>query len=154
MDPEVVGPFEGVEHVGVVGEVVERGHQLWSTHEHAGCTHLGDGEFGDGVEVVEHRLMQLSQAALAQGDIGRPCGGVEGMPSGGDRPLDVGDGGVGGHTEDLLGGRIDVRIGRAPRRLDQLTVDQEAFLVPQLGHVLPRAGRWERPRVLVNLRSK
>ena len=47
-----------------------------------------------------------------------------------DGALDVGGGGVGGHADDLLGGRVDVVVDLAALGLDELAVDVEALFVP------------------------
>ena len=57
------------------------------------------------------RGVQLLEAAAAQVVIGGPDGVVEGAPGRGDGRLHVGGGAVGGITQHLLGGGVDVGEG-------------------------------------------
>ena len=74
------------------------------------------------------RLVELLEAALAEGVVGRPVGLVEGTAGRVDRPLHLGGRRVGHRTDHLFGGRVDVVEGLARVGLDQLPVNEHPLL--------------------------
>ena len=58
--------------------------------EHAGAADLEDQLLAQLLALGLERVLQLLEAALAEGAVRRPVGLVEGPPGGGDGPLHVG----------------------------------------------------------------
>ena len=75
----------------------------------------------------------------------RPVGLVEGPPGGADGPVDVAHGPVGCDPQHLLGGRVDVLVGRAALGVDQLTVDVQPLFVQEVAHGRPSVRQPENP---------
>ena len=93
------------------------------------------------VGVLLHRGVQLAQALHAERVVGRPVVVVERAASRRDRRVHVRRPAIGGHTDHLFGGRVDVLERGAVRRVDELAVDQQSLLVPQcVAHASPVTG--------------
>jgi hypothetical protein len=131
-DAEGLDPLVGLGEVGVVRQEGERGAELGPVHQHARGADLGDGDLGELVLVVEQRLVQLAQAAHAEGEVRRPVGAVEGGAGGPDRAPQIGRRRVGGDAEHRLVGGVDVLVDGTTLGLGELAVDEQPLLVPRL----------------------
>ena len=78
--------------------------------------------------LAHDRFVQLAEALLAEGAVGRPVGLVERSARRGDGALHVVDTRVGDLAEHLFGGRVDVVEALARRGLHELAVDEHADL--------------------------
>ncbi len=108
--------------------VAEWGVELRPVGEPDRTAHLGD-ELGAQLFLLAlDRGLELQEALLAEGVVGRPVGLVEGASRRGDGALHVLDAGVGDLTQHFFGRRVDV-VEPLPRdRLDELAVDEHADL--------------------------
>ena len=137
---EVALPGELVDHLRRPAQrLLERPVELRREGHHARRADLGDELLAVLLALGLERLLQLLEAALAQGAVGRPVGLVEGPPGRGDRPLHVLGGGVGHLAEHLLRRRVDVLEPLARSCLDELAVDEHAHLAGRAlgGHAVP-----------------
>ena len=132
--PRSSSPLVGLGQVGVVGQELDRGVQLGTVGQRDRGAHLGHGRGPDLLQVVPQGGVQLAQATGPQVDVRGPVGLVEGPAGGGDGPVDVAHRRVGGDPEHLLVRRVDVLVGRATLGVDELAVDEEPFLVPEVHH--------------------
>ena len=73
-----------------------------------GVPDLGHQLGAEQLLLADDGVLELAQAPLAEGPVGRPPRLVEGPAGGGDGPVHVGGRGVGRLAEHLLGRRVDV----------------------------------------------
>ena len=90
---------------------------------HAWATGFEDQLLAERFLLGLQRRLELLEAALAEGVVGRPVGLVECAASGVDRAVHVRLRRVGDLSEHLLGGRVDVGE-RTRLAVDELAVDQ------------------------------
>ena len=99
-------PLELVDLLGRPGEGLgERRVELRAVGRHARAADLEDELLAQLLLLGLERLVQLLEALLAEGVVGRPVGLVEGAAGGVDGALHLGRRGVGDLADDLLGGR-------------------------------------------------
>jgi len=103
---------------------VELGHV---GHHHRGA-HFCDQLGAEQLLLGDDGLVELAQAPLAEGPVGRPLRFVEGPPRRGNGPVHVGRRRVRGLAEHLLGGRVDVVEGSSTGRFDERPVDEHVEL--------------------------
>ncbi len=116
--------------LGPVPDLLNRALDLAAGHRDR-TADLGDQHPPEPLLVALERVVQLSQAVVAEVQIARPVGLVERPPGGSDGPLHVGDGAVGGLARDLLAGRVDhVEFRTAVGEL-QFAVDEHPLLAGQ-----------------------
>ena len=105
--------------------------ELWAVGHHARAADLEDQLLAELLPLDLQCLLELLEAALAEGAVGSPVSLVEGPPGGVDGPMHVRLGRVRDLAEHRLRGRIDARE-RLRLTLDELAVDQHPRLEPDL----------------------
>jgi hypothetical protein len=100
----------------------------------SGPADLGDELVAQLLLLALESRLQLVEALLAEGAIGRPRRGVEGPARRGDGRLHVGARTVGHHAKHLFGGGVDVVEGLAALAVDELPVDEKPALATLFSH--------------------
>lgn len=103
---------------------------LRTGHRHR-APHLGDQDPAQTFGVVLQRGMQLRQAVMAEFEIARPIGAIEGTPGRFDRAGHIVDRAVHGLTDHLLIGRVNHVEHGAARRALKFTADQHPTVTGQ-----------------------
>ena len=121
-----------LERVDVLGRPQQRLGQRRVELGHGGH-HDGGADFGHELGpqellLADDGVLELAQAALTEGAVGRPRRLVERPAGRDDGPVHVGSRGVGGLAQHLLGGRVDVVEGAAGGRFEQFAVDHHSEL--------------------------
>ena len=127
-------PFVTIDEVDLPLHVLDAGVLLHRVREHDRGAHLGHELGPQRLLLLVERVLELLEAPLPERGVRRPVGLVERPARRFDRPVHVVGAGVGDLARDLLGGRVDVAVRRARRRLDELPVDQHPRLGCQLAH--------------------
>ncbi len=118
-------PLELVDEPDRIAQGLGEGRiELRSEGEHPRAPDLEDELFTELLALGLEGLLELFEAALAEGPVGGPVGLVEGPPRSRNGPLHVSHGPVGNVADDLLGRRVDVVEPLPRRRLDELAVDE------------------------------
>ena len=121
---DLLGQRVAGQQVGVVADDLDRLIQLRAVGDHPGRADVGDRQLPQLLLVLGQRPVQLAQAAGPERDVGRPAGGVERAPGGGDGGLGVVRRRVRCVVDHLAGGRVDRRVGPVGFGRDQLPVDE------------------------------
>ena len=121
---EIGCPLVVLGRVGRVGQIVDRAFQLRACGEHAGCAHLGNGQFPKLLDVFAQRVTQLTQAAHPERGVRRPVGVVECTASRFDGVAHVLGVGISRGPEHILGCGVDGRERTTAAR-DELAVDEQ-----------------------------
>ena len=123
-DAEIGSPRVVLGSGGTEFQIGYRALELGSCGQHPGSADLGHGDLAQFLDVIAHGVTELADAPDPQGGIGRPVACVECPTCGFNGTVGVGEVGVGGSAEHLLGGRIDVGVV-ARAAADELPVNEQ-----------------------------
>jgi hypothetical protein len=122
---DVLFPLVVLGEAEYVVEHAERPVAVGAEGAALGHAHLVLGDLGDLIALALDHVGELAKRGQPLLVVGRPVGGVEGAPGGGDGLVQVLQAGVGGVADHLLVSRIEDGILGAVLRGPQFAVDEE-----------------------------